>query len=94
MYLKLVFAILILASASILTDFNSKSGMMVSANPKPGHSQLEYYKRAQKSRDRQGRRVDESPWAQEYRFNHAKSVNHASSIVPIIVATVIKMIYA
>ena len=91
-YIKLAFAVLVLTL--ILTDFNGKSGTMVSANPRPGHSQLEYYKREQKNRDTQGRRIDEAPWAQGYRYNHANPVIPSSISITIIVATIINMVYA
>ena len=72
----------------MLADFNGNRGVMVSANPQPGHSQLRYYKE-----ERQQRRSGRSdPWAKGWR-NSAKSLHNSSSIMAILVASILKYIY-
>lgn len=73
--------------------------MIVSANPRPGHGQLEYYKKSNKngyyrhSRDGQDNRRGRqgSPWAQGY--SGAKSIYSASPLFVMMFATIIKIVY-
>ena len=78
----------------MLADFNGNRGVMVSANPQPGHSQLRYYKEERKHRHNQkqprGGRSD--PWAEGWR-NSAKSLHNSSSIMVILVVSILKYIY-
>lgn len=78
----------------MLADFNGNRGVMVSANPQPGHSQLQYYKKEQQHRHNQQRRRDgrSDPWAEGWR-NSAKSLHSSSSIMTILVVSILKYIY-
>ena len=95
-YLKSVFAVLILASVSILNDHNGQRSVIVSANPRPGHSQLEYYKQEQRNRHNKERKgkTNPYPWAEPYRYNNAKSIYPSSSVIALIVAMAMTIIYA
>jgi len=94
MYLKSFCALLILVSISILADFNGKRGVMVSANPQPGHSQLRYYKEERKNRhkERQARNRGSDPWAQPW-GNNAKSLHHTSSLTMVLIVSILKYMY-
>ena len=88
----------IIVSVTLLNELNGKSGVMVSAYPKPGHSQLEFYKRQQhqkyaseEARNRGGRRLGQEPWAAGYR-NNAESAYGKSSFVVVMILTAIQLI--
>ena len=85
---------MILVSISILADFNGKRGVMVSANPQPGHSQLRYYKEERENRhkERQARNRGSDPWAQPWR-NNAKSLHSTSSLTMVSIVSMLKYMY-
>ena len=69
--------------------------MMVSANPRPGHGQLEYYKKSNKrgyyrhlNNGRENRRGRDVPW-----YNDAKSLHSVSPVFVMIFSTMIKFVY-
>ena len=97
-YLKTIFVISIILSVSLLNELNGKAGVMVSAYPNPGHSQLEFYKRQQyqkyaveEARNRGGRRLGQEPWAAGYR-NNAESANGKSPFVVVMILTAMQLI--
>jgi len=96
MHVKSFFAILILVSISIFADFNGNRGVMVSASPQPGHSQLRYYKEERQHRHKQQQSRNgrsDYPWAQEYRYNSANPLHHSSSIMTVLVVAIMTFIY-